>query len=78
MTTRSAVPLRVPIEAGAINEYVAARDFINAHEADSYANMKEPVLNMNWLEEIARKARKATEPVLQTVTNLKAAMEAQH
>jgi hypothetical protein len=36
------------------------------------------VLNNNWLEEIARKVRAASEPVLLTVQRLKAAMLDQH
>ena len=77
--TGKPVLMRVPIEAdGSVNEYTSSRDFIAEQEAEAYTNMKEPVLNMNWLEEIARKARAATEPVLATVVNLKAAMEAQH
>ena len=73
------VPMRVPVAAdGSVNEYVTARDFISEHEAQSYSQHKEPVLNMNWLEEVARKVRGATDPVLTTVRRLKAAMEAQH
>ena len=53
-------------------------DFIAAHEAESYAQHKEPILNNNWLEEIARKVRGAAEPVLRTVRNLVEAMDAQH
>lgn len=76
--TGQAVEMLVPVEARTVNEYVAARDFISAHEADSYAKHTEPVLNMNWLEEIARKVRTVTTPLLETVSNLAAAMEAQH
>lgn len=77
--TGKPVEMRVPLEAdGSVNEYTASRDFINAHEADSYAQHKEPLLNMNWLEEIARKVRAAASPILETARNLKAAMEAQH
>ena len=47
-------------------------------EASSYSQHKEPVLNMNWLEEVARKVRAAALPVLQTVKSLKLAMEQQH
>ena len=54
------------------------RDFIAEHEADSYARHKEPVLNNNWLEEIARKVRAASEPVLLTVKRLQTAMLDQH
>ena len=77
--TGKASIMRVPFEAnGAVNEYTASRDFINEHEAESYEQHKEPVLNMNWLEEIARKVREASDPVLQTVSRLKTAMIEQH
>ena len=77
--TGKASVMRVPFEAnGAVNEYTASRDFINEHEAESYEQHKEPVLNMNWLEEIARKVREASDPVLQTVSRLKTAMIEQH
>ena len=38
----------------------------------------QPVLNNNYLEEIARKIRAAAEPVLLTVQRLKTAMIEQH
>ena len=77
--TGKASEMRVPIGAdGSVNEYVSARDFIEAHTAESYAQHKEPVLNMNWLEEIARKVLAAATPVVRTVENLKAAMLDQH
>ena len=77
--TGAPVPMKVPIESdGTVNEYTASRDFINEHEAQSYEQHKEPVLNMNWLEEVARKIRAAAEPVLLTVKRLEAAMVDQH
>ena len=77
--TGEPVMMRVPIEAdGTVNEYVSARDFISEQEAEAYKRHKEPVLNMNWLEEVARKVRAAAEPVLLTVERLKAAMIDQH
>jgi len=60
------------------NDYVSARDFIEGHIAESYAKGQDPVLNQNYLEEIARKLRVAAGPVLTTIANLKAAMEAQN
>lgn len=60
------------------NDYVTSRDFIDAHIAESYSNGKEPVINANYLDEIARKMRAAAAPVMTTVRNLKAAMEAQN
>ena len=77
--TGAAVDLRVPFEAnGEVNEYTTSRDFIMAQEAAAYAAHKEPPLNMNWLEEIARSIRASTEPVLRTVQSLKVAMEKQN
>ena len=73
--------LPVRIKAGDLdvdNEYEAARDFIEAHVAAAYAANTQPVLDNNWLEEIARKVRESVAPVLATVKNLKAAMEAQN
>ena len=76
--TGSHETMYVRIEDGGVNEYVSARDFISQHEAASYTAHKEPVLNMNWLEEIARKVRAASEPVLKTIKTLEAAMLDQH
>ena len=60
-----------------VNEYVTARDFIDQQEAAAYERHAEPLLNMNWLEEIARKVRASSTPVLQSIKNLKAAIEDQ-
>ena len=54
-------------EGGPENEYVAANRFIGQHLE----------LNANFLEEIARNVRNRVAPVLQTIKNLIAAMEAQ-
>ena len=51
------------------NEYHSAKRFIDDHPDH---------LNNNYLEEIARNIRTLAAPVLQTVQNLKAAMEAQN
>ena len=51
------------------NEYHSAKRFIDDHPDH---------LNNNYLEEIARNIRTLAVPVLQTVQNLKAAMEAQN
>ena len=75
------MPLHAKLNAdgtGLENDFVTSRDFIEGHIAESYARNAEPVLNANWLDEIARKVRAAAEPVMATVRNLKAAMEAQN
>ena len=66
-----ALPMEVAMaeEMTMENEYVASKRFIDANYE---------VLNANWLEEIARKIRGLVEPQLETVRNLKAAMEAQN
>ena len=52
-----------------VNEYVTAQRFIG----EQFER-----LNNNYLEEIARKVRGATEPLLETVKRLRSAMEAQN
>jgi hypothetical protein len=64
------LPLEVPVVADAIeNEYQSSKRFID----DNWEK-----IDNNYLEEIARKIRTLAAPALQTVANLKAAMEAQN
>ena len=62
--------LEVAVVADAVeNEYQSAKRFIDDHPEQ---------LDNNYLEEIARNIRTLAAPVMQTVQNLKAAMEAQN
>ena len=64
------LPLEAAVANDAIeNEYQSAKRFIDDHPEQ---------LDNNYLEEIARNIRTLAAPVMQTVQNLKAAMEAQN
>ena len=64
------LPLEAAVANDAIeNEYQSAKRFIDDHPEQ---------LDNNSLEEIARNIRTLAAPVMQTVQNLKAAMEAQN
>ena len=64
------LPLEAAVANDALeNEYQSAKRFIDDHPED---------LDNNYLEEIARNIRTLAAPVMQTVQNLKAAMEAQN
>ena len=79
--TGQPVELRATLNAsgdGLENDFVTSRDFIEGHIADAYSKNQEPVLNANYLDEIARKLRDAAGPVMATIRNLKVAMEEQN